>query len=67
MWSDTARGRREKGGAPSDSNGRPGAPSGTFTDSTEILQQMSEGELPDSLQLGITDDGDFEFSFETGE
>jgi len=34
--------------------------------STEILQQMSEGELPDRLHLGLTEDGDFEFRFGDG-
>jgi type VI secretion system protein VasG len=31
--------------------------------STEILQKMSEGALPDQLHLGLTEDGEFKFEF----
>jgi len=31
--------------------------------STEILQQMTIGPLPDTLKVGITEDGDFSFEF----
>ncbi|HGJ67515.1 TPA: type VI secretion system ATPase TssH [bacterium] len=31
--------------------------------STEILQQMTIGPLPEKLKVGITDDGDFSFEF----
>lgn len=31
--------------------------------STEILQQMTIGPLPDKLKVGITDEGDFSFEF----
>ncbi len=31
--------------------------------STEILQKMSEGELPDELRLGLSDNGEFTFQF----
>jgi len=31
--------------------------------STEILQKMTEGELPNELRLGLSDDGEFTFQF----
>ncbi len=33
--------------------------------STEILQKMSEGALPDELRLGLSEDGEFTFQFRT--
>ncbi len=34
--------------------------------STEILEQMTRGPLPDSLQLGLDDQGEFTYSFGNG-
>ncbi len=35
--------------------------------STEILQKMTEGELPDTLSLGISEEGEFTFAFSSKE